>query len=323
MVCRGGIGMIKFFVEKENISGSAIYIDDMNDVKHLVKVLRAKKGDKILISDKTEWEYETEIETISKDEIKLKILDKQKMSAEPLTKVTLYQGIPKGSKMDSIIQKCVELGVEAIVPVFMERTVVTDKGGFHKKIERWQKISDEAVKQCKRGRIPEISKAIDYDEMLEDIGAGGYSLVLLPYEDEEGRTIKDALREYIACTRGVAAETSIQKCTEAGIAASKPEDKVAIIIGPEGGFDGSEIDKIKRIFNGSRIENIKSDSNVSESVNLKSISCGSETDNKKITSDSESDKKPKLEIVSLGKTILRTETAGQAALAMVMYELEL
>ena len=270
--------MIKFFVEKENIAGNAVYIDDRDDVKHLVKVLRAKEGDKVFISDKTEWEYETEIEVISKDEVKLRIVDKQKMATEPVTKVTLYQGIPKGSKMESIIQKCVELGIEAVVPVFMERTVVTDNGSFHKKIERWQKISDEAVKQCKRGRIPEVFEPLNFDEMLGEIAKGDYSLVLLPYENEDCRTVKDALREYTY---------------RAGKhAASGHNDKIAVIIGPEGGFDDREIEKTKSVLGYSENKGA-------------------------------SGSHPKLEIVSLGKTVLRTETAGPTALAMVMYELEL
>ena len=167
--------------------------------------------------------------------------------------MTLFQGIPKAGKMEGIIQKSVELGVHAIVPVFMERTVVVDKGNFGKKQDRWQKISDEAVKQCKRGIIPEVGSAVKFSGMLDALP--NYDLILFPYENEENRTIKDCLRQ-ITCL---------------------PET-VAIIIGPEGGFS----DKEARMLDEAGAER-----------------------------------------VSLGKTILRTETAGPAALAMTMYELEL
>ena len=95
-------------------------------------------------------------------------------------------------KMEGIIQKCVELGVYAITPVFMERTVVVDKGNFGKKLDRWQKISDEAVKQCKRGIIPEVRESLKFKEMVEELDQ--FDLILFPYENEENRTIKDCLR---------------------------------------------------------------------------------------------------------------------------------
>ena len=247
--------MIKFFVKPEDISGKHIYIEKKEDIKHLVKVLRCKAGDEISISDGEEWEYETEIEDIDESCVTLVITDRQKFATEPSVKVTLYQGVPKAQKMETVIQKTVELGVNRIVPVFMERTVVVEKGNFDKKLDRWQKISDEAVKQCKRGIIPEVSKGVNFKEMIQEIKTCDYDIVLLPYEAEDGRTIKDALRE-------------------------KTAGKIAIIIGPEGGFSDDEINLAKESING-------------------------------------------IEIVTLGKTILRTETAGLAALAMTMYELEL
>lgn len=252
--------MIKFFVEQDAVAGSEIYIEKKEDIKHLTKVLRAKPGDTVCISDGGDWEYETEIAKIEDMCVTLKIIDKQKPAREPNTRVTLYQGIPKASKMETIIQKTVELGVDSIVPVFMERTVVTDKGQFDKKLQRWQKISDEAVKQCKRSRIPEVRKQISFAEAVKEItGEAEYDLVICPYENEDNRTMKDCLRE---------------------TAAHKPS-KIAVIIGPEGGFSDKEIQLLKEA-----------------------------------TAD-------KAQLVTLGKTILRTETAGLAALAMIMYELEL
>ena len=181
----------------------------------------------------------------------LRITDKQSFAREPVTRVTLFQGIPKAGKMDLIVQKCVELGIDSIVPVFMERTVVNDNGKIGKKTERWQKISDEACKQCRRGIVPHIADAVSHSEMMDMLD--DFDLVLFPYENETGNTIKDSLRNL----------------------STKPKT-VAIVIGPEGGFSDSEAKNLK-----------------------------------------------KYECVSLGKTILRTETAGIAALAMTMYELEL
>lgn len=248
--------MSRFFVKPSDVEGKYIYLTDKQDLHHMKKVLRMSIGDEMDVSDGASWEYHVEIEELSDKEATLLILDKQKFAREPELLVTLYQGIPKAGKMEEIIQKCVELGVNSVVPVFMERTVVVDKGNFGKKLDRWQKISDEAVKQCKRGIIPEIQDAGKFKDIKDELS--NYDLILFPYENEENRTIKD-------CLRGVVASGKIPKT-------------VAIIIGPEGGF----ADK--------------------EAVALDEIGA---------------------ERVSLGKTILRTETAGPAALAMTMYELEL
>lgn len=245
--------MSRFFTTTDNIGDKTIRITDKQDIQHIVKVLRLREGDKIDISDSVKWEYETEISYIDKEYVEAVILDKQKFTNEPFTKVTLFQGVPKQGKMELIIQKTVELGIYEIIPVFTDRSVVTDNGKFSKKIERWQKVSDEAVKQCKRGIIPNIGEDITFKQMLTLLA--GFDLVLFPYENEDNRTIKDALRglDY------------------------KPET-VAIIIGPEGGFLDKEADSLREL---------------------------------------------NTQCVTLGKTTLRTETAGMAALAMVMYELEL
>ncbi len=245
--------MSRFFTDASNIGSDIIRITDKQDIKHLSKVLRLKEGDSVDVSDSAEWEYKAVIEQIFDDEVVLKILDKQEFAREPQLQVTLFQGVPKAGKMETIIQKSVELGVHAIVPVFMDRTVVVEKGNFSKKLDRWQKISDEAVKQCKRGRIPEVLGQKKFAQVLDDIKE--YDLILFPYENESGYSIKD-------CLRGLK---------------EKPQS-IAIIIGPEGGFSDREAELLDEI--------------------------GAER-------------------VTLGKTILRTETAGMAALAMTMYELEL
>ena len=193
----------------------------------------------------------------------LGIRDCHEFAAEPLTKVTLYQGVPKASKLETVVQKTVELGINRIVPVFMARTVVSDKGNFAKKRDRLQKIADEAVKQCKRGIIPEVAEAIGFTDLIGELKSEDYDIILVCYEDEKGYTIKDALRYDME-------GTSLKK-----------GGKVALVIGPEGGFEREEVEQILDEFH------------------------------------------RKACAVTLGKTILRTETAGPAALAMIMYELEL
>lgn len=246
---------MRIFTDAANIGDKYIKITDKGDIKHMIKVMRLAEGDTVDVSDSMEWEYTAEIISVDTDEVLLAITDKQKFAREPEIRVTLFQGVPKAGKMETIIQKCVELGVHAIVPVFMERTVVVEKGNFGKKLDRWQKISDEAVKQCKRGMIPQIEDQLQFKEMLPVLA--DYDLILFPYENESNYSIKDCLRS---------------------LPADQKPETVAIVIGPEGGFSDKEAELM--------------DENGAVRV-------------------------------TLGKTILRTETAGMAALAVTMYELEL
>ncbi len=253
--------MRRFFTGPENIGQNIIVIDDHDDIHHIMNVLRLKEGDEIDVSDKVEWEYRASIISMSAEEVQLRILDKQTFASEPLTRVTLFQGIPRQGKMETVIQKTTELGIHRIVPVFMDRTVVVNRGNFDKKTDRWQKVADEAAKQCKRGTVPNVSDAAGMRDVIGELA--DFDLVIMPYENEKNTTIKDVLLE-------MTNPTTIEVF-------GKPEH-IAVIIGPEGGFSDEEAKAI--------------------------VKAGGKS-------------------VSLGKTILRTETAAIAAVAMIMYELEL
>lgn len=239
--------MSRFFVPKENISEKEITVTG-EDVVHISKVLRLKKGDILTFFDGRGFDYETEISDISKTAVKCDILNKSKSETEPNIKVTLIQGIPKASKMDYIIQKTTELGICDIFPCTLNRCVSKIDG--EKKISRWQKIAKEAAQQSGRGTIPKIHSEIDLKKAADILKNADIAFVA--YECEDLITIKSVLL-------------------------SKKEPKtVAFLIGPEGGFEQSEIEYLK---------------------------------NNGISS------------VSLGKRILRTETAGEAVLSMIMYEI--
>ncbi len=245
--------MNRFFVNQENIQGSFIRIERTEDIHHITKVLRLAEGDLIMVSDSTEFEYLAKITEMSRGEVLLQVMEKSPFRREPNLRVTLFQGIPKQGKMEFIVQKCTELGVDSVVPVFMDRTVVVDRGDYWKKVVRYQVIAEEAAKQCHRGKIPEIRQSTETSDMLERLK--GFDLVVFPYEEEEATTIKGLLS-----------------------ALEEKHRRVALVIGPEGGFSPREVEEITRMG---------------------------------------------IQPVSLGRTILRTETAGMAALAMTMYELEL
>ncbi len=206
--------MPRFFTDKENISDAKIYITG-DDVKHISKVLRLRIGDEITICDGAGSDYECEISEISADRVVADISEVHANSAESELYLTLYQGLTKGDKMDYIIQKCVELGVSKIVPVLTKRAVSRPSDG-DKKVVRWQKIAAEAAKQCGRGIIPEVGKICTFEEAIGSVAEEKESLNLMPYECEQERHLRDALKAYNG-------------------------KSVNIFIGPEGGFDDSEV----------------------------------------------------------------------------------
>lgn len=215
--------MHRFFVDKQNIQeeNDVIIVTDSDDVKHIAKVLRLKEKDEIEICDANNNEYIGEICYLDKSGIKLKILTKHRTLTESDVEVTLFQGIPKASKMDYIIQKCTEMGVHAIVPVITERTIVQikDKKTEGKKVERWQKVAEEAAKQSKRGIIPKILEPLSFNELLNSIS--DYDLMLVPYEKE----LKSSMRQVFKH--------------------KKLMNRIGIIVGPEGGFEENEIEAAK------------------------------------------------------------------------------
>ena len=208
--------MPRFFVDKRKILGDTIYIDGDN-VNHIKNVFRMKVGDELVLCDGCGNDYRAVIMTESFDCITADIVNTVCSSTEPCVKVTLYQGLPKGSKMDLIIQKNVELGVSRIVPVICRRTIVKlDKKDIKRKVDRWNKIAYEAAKQSGRGIVPCVAEPLAFVDAV-DI-AKTNNLLLIPYEIEKETRLKDVLKKnMMACDVGV-------------------------FVGPEGGFDEQEID---------------------------------------------------------------------------------
>lgn len=244
--------MYHFFAEHENIFDD--YIDIRGgDVNHIKNVIRLKPGDEVLISSGDNYDYHCVIDTISDDVVRSRITEVNEKGSELPVKVYLFQGLPKSDKMELIIQKMVELGVYEIFPVAMKRSVVKlDDKKAKTKIARWNSISESAAKQSKRSIIPEVSDVLTFRQALEK--AKELDMLLLPYECAEGM-------EY---TRKVVSGIS-------------NGSSVGIFIGPEGGFDGDELELAKE------------------------AGCS---------------------IITLGKRILRTETAGMMLMSVIMYNME-
>ena len=211
--------MYRFFVSENQIDNDHITITG-SDVNHIKNVLRMKVGETVLVSDGNDNEYICEITSLDED-VTAKIVDMNKESRELPIKVTLFQALPKSDKMETVIQKMIELGANEIVPVKTSRCIVKlDDKKAAKKVSRWNEIAKSAAKQSKRGIIPEVSDVVTYEEALNK--AKDFDVVLFPYEGAED----------IDHTRKIFGK--IDK-----------ESQVAIFIGPEGGFSIEEVAKAK------------------------------------------------------------------------------
>ena len=216
--------MQRFFLSDEKIDciNKAIKIDG-NDAAHIIKSLRMKIGEKLVVCDMRKDEFECEISAIDKGSVILKILITKKNDTEPDFRAYLYQALPKGDKMDYIVQKAVELGVYEIIPFVSERCISRpDAESCLKKTVRWRKIAEEAAKQCGRGVIPTVRGVIDYKAALEEIRGGS---AFLCYEGDETEQLGDIIKS-----------TGNENGTE-----------IKFIIGPEGGFGLNEIKTARRL----------------------------------------------------------------------------
>ncbi len=213
--------MHRFFISKDKIINNNVIING-KDVNHIRNVLRLKCDDTIVVCDSNGNEYIVEIIDIQKEEVKGKIIKTKAIIREAPIDIVLYQGLPKSSKMDLIVQKATELGAIQIVPVITARTVVKikDKAKENKKIARWNKIAGESAKQARRGMIPKITELLSFDTMITNLK--DEDNIIVPYEDEQKTGIKDIVKQIEG-------------------------NKINIIIGPEGGFEKEEIFKLKGI----------------------------------------------------------------------------
>lgn len=207
--------MFNFFVDSAARQDNC-YIISGNDYNHIVNVLRMKQGEEFLVSC-DEKSALCRLDSIGADCVYAEILQENFNNTELGIKIYLFQGLPKSDKMELIIQKCVELGAYEIIPTQMSRCVVKlDSKKKKGKIERWQSIAESAAKQSKRNIIPKVDDVLTYKQALDK--AKNLDLLLVPYENEFG-----------------------MKGTKLALEKIKPNMSVGILIGPEGGFEKSEI----------------------------------------------------------------------------------
>lgn len=241
-----------FFVPMEQIQENRAWITG-DDVNHIAHVLRMKEGEKLVVSAGRGKDYYCAIQSFEPDCVWLEIEKEEPVQTELPTKLVLFQALPKGDKMEWIIQKAVELGAYEIVPVRTKRAVVKlDEKKAAKKVSRWQAIATAAAKQSGRGIIPEVHEVVDFGKALEM--AAKLEKNVIPYElFEDMETTKEVMKQITG------------------------HASIGIFIGPEGGFERGEVERAME---------------------------------------------QGIQPISLGKRILRTETAGIALLSVMMFRIE-
>ena len=246
--------MHHFFVRPEQISGKEAYIEGP-DWNHAANVLRVRPGEQVLLSAGEDWDYLCTVREVDRagQRVLLSVLEENRDTRELPVKISLYQGLPKSDKMELIIQKAVELGAARVIPVETARCVVKlDRKKAESKRSRWQAISESAAKQSGRSMIPEVAMPMPFAAALKE--AADSDIRLIPYENAEGMERTRRILESVV-----------------------PGQKIAVFIGPEGGFEETEIRQAEEAG---------------------------------------------FEAVTLGKRILRTETAGFVVLSLLMAQTE-
>ncbi len=243
--------MTHIFAAPGQFRDGSVHVDGAA-LNHVRNVLRMRPGDQLIVSGGCGRTYLCEIRSLDKEEAVLEILEKQP-SNELSSRLVLFQGLPKGDKLELIIQKAVELGASRIVPVQMKRSIVKwDEKKAENRMKRYRAIAESAAEQSQRDLIPEVDPCMTFAEAVRE--AQKLDHILVPYELSEG------IEESRAAVRGIG-----------------KGDSAGIFIGPEGGFEEDEVQKL--------------------------LEAGGRA-------------------ITLGRRILRTETAGLAVLSILMFELE-
>ena len=211
--------MARFYVPQPQIEKGVLKVEG-EEVKHIRKVLRLKAGDEITVFDGLGKEFEGTIVEEGLSSVVIRIQNVYSSKRDSPLEVTLAQSLLKGEKMDYLIQKATELGIQEIIPFLSSRSVpLLEKPRRLKRHHRWERIAIEASKQCGRGVVPKIESLQDYSDMLRMASPNTLRLILW---EREGIKLKEILER------------------------SKERKKIFFIIGPEGGFSQGEVEEAKR-----------------------------------------------------------------------------
>lgn len=207
--------MPRFFLPREECRSTILLTGE--HARHIAKSLRMKAGEEVVVCDGQGSDYRCVIDSIDSEQAALRCLEVLPTRSEPTLRVTLCQGLPKSDKMESIIQKAVELGVHHILPFISSRTVVRpDSKGSEKRLTRWNRIALEAAKQSGRGIIPEVAAPVTFARLLEQTAQTPKIL----FFESGGEPLRPLLQHI--------------------------QGNLVIMIGPEGGFSFEEVATVQQ-----------------------------------------------------------------------------
>ncbi|CAM4054672.1 16S rRNA (uracil(1498)-N(3))-methyltransferase [Cohnella lubricantis] len=219
--------MQRYFVPPGQIGESAVTLLG-DDARHLATVMRAKPGDEFIVCDGSGIELLAKAQTVEAAQVVADIVSRQASAAETAWRVTVAQSLPKGDKLETVIQKGTEAGAHAFRPFLSQRTIVQyDERKEAKRLERWRKIAKEAAEQAHRGIVPEVASVCSWKALISSFDE--YDLTLLCYE-EEGRRGSGLQPVLAAFNHDIAAD-------------SAREPRVLLIVGPEGGITPQEAEQ--------------------------------------------------------------------------------
>jgi 16S rRNA (uracil1498-N3)-methyltransferase len=270
--------MQKYFVNPEQFSGETVTLAG-DDAHHAVRVMRMGPGDEFVVSDGESKEALARILDAGGGQVRASIVEWMSNTAEPPVDVWIAQCLPKGDRMETVIQKCTEIGACRILPIVSERTIVRlEAGKLESRLTRWRKIAKEAAEQSRRSRLPDIDAPRTWNEMLRVSAEADHALVC--YEQEGELNLRSKLRELAIRAAGGGSGVAGSRGEDAvdgagGKARGGRRPSILLAIGPEGGLSPSEI--------------------------AAAMDAG-------------------CDIVSLGRTILRTDTASIVGLTCILYE---
>jgi 16S rRNA (uracil1498-N3)-methyltransferase len=205
--------MQKFLIPRDRISDNKAIVDG-TDARHIFRVLRLSTGDDLSFTDGTGTDFSGRILSCSRDRVVVEILDSRASGTESPLSLTVCTGMLKHSKMDDVIQGLTQIGITRWIPFFCERSVPTpDDRALARRMERWQTIANETIKQCRRSRVVEIFHPTTLTHILDMAGRFDHCLALW---EQGGKPVSE-----------------LTPLTD--------HDQALILIGPEGGFSESEI----------------------------------------------------------------------------------
>ncbi|MEJ9217422.1 16S rRNA (uracil(1498)-N(3))-methyltransferase [Paenibacillus glucanolyticus] len=214
--------MQRYFVTPAQFEGDRVEITG-DDARHITKVMRGRLGDKLIVSDGVSREAMVEIESLEAASVFAIVIESREMRNEPRLQVTIAQSLPKGDKMETVIQKCTEIGAVSFAPFLSERTIVQyDAKKEGKRLERWRKIAKEAAEQAHRNRVPSVEQPLSWRNLLAAFSS--YDAVCFCYEKEDGSQLRDVLKPFV----------------EQALPESDSQASLLLVVGPEGGFTEEE-----------------------------------------------------------------------------------